>query len=289
MLSIIKFITVFLLVCGFWAFEAFASKLLIPMDLSQSNHLRAYGLAYWVLMPEQAQSAEWLLNYRGGSFLLDDTAVNRAKALEMGVLYEGINDRQLGEVRTVIEKGNMKSVKLEKAPKIAVYHPPQKGPWDDAVILVLDYAKIPYALVYDKEVLAGELAKYDWLHLHHEDFTGQYGKFYGLYRFADWYAAQVAAYETAARNAGFKTVAAHKLAVSKMIKNYVSGGGFLFAMCSAPDSIDVMLASDGIDIIPSEIDGTPVEVQAQEKLNFKQTFAFENFTLESCKFNNQIN
>jgi hypothetical protein len=197
----------------------------------------------------------------------------------MNVSYSEIGPEEESRINNVIEKNNMYSVELNKAPKIAVYSPPNKGPWDDAVTLVLTYAKIPYTVLWDKEVLQGELDQYDWLHLHHEDFTGQHGKFYSAYRHASWYIKRVTRFRKVAKQAGFKSVAEHKRAVAQKIQMYVKKGGFLFAMCSATDTIDIALSSDGLDIIAPEIDGTPVTPAVQKKLDYNATFAFKNFKL----------
>ena len=258
--------------------EARAQKILIYMDKMQNDHLKAYGVVYKSVA--KGVSAEWLLNYRGGSFLLDDAQSVRETANIMGVSFEAIDAARTASIYGVVKENNMDAVKIEKAPKIAIYTPPDKRPWDDAVTLALTYAEIPYETLWDKEVLAGALAKYDWLHLHHEDFSGQYGKFYGGYKNAVWYQKQVQMYTQNAIDAGFKSVQQHKCAVAKTIKKYVENGGFLFMMCSACDSIDIALAADGVDIIPQEIDGTPADPNCQQKLDYSKTFAFKDFTLE---------
>jgi len=248
------------------------------MDRAQNDHLKAYGVVYKAVA--KGIGAEWLLNYRNGSFLMDNADFVRETANYMGVSFETIGDDAAASIYSIIKDNNMDAVKIEKSPKIAVYSPPDKRPWDDAVTLALTYAEIPYDTLWDSEVLKGDLKKYDWLHLHHEDFTGQYGKFYGAYKNAVWYQKQVRLYEQNARDAGFKSVQAHKCAVAKTIKKYVEEGGFLFMMCCACDSIDIALAADGVDIIPSEIDGTPADPNCQQKLDFSKTFAFKDFTLE---------
>ncbi len=258
--------------------EAAAQKILIYMDKMQNDHLKAYGVVYKSVA--KGVSAEWLLNYRGGSFLLDDAQSVRETANIMGVSFEAIDDARAASIYGVIKENNMDAVKIEKAPKIAIYTPPDKRPWDDAVTLALVYAEIPYDTLWDKEVLAQALSKYDWLHLHHEDFSGQYGKFYGGYKNAVWYQKQVQMYTQNATEAGFKSVQQHKCSVAKTIKKYVENGGFLFMMCSACDSIDLTLAADGVDIIPQEIDGTPADPGCQQKLDYSRTFAFKDFTLE---------
>lgn len=247
------------------------------MDLEQSNHLKAYGVAYWVL--EQGINVEWLLNYRAGSFLLPAVdALERVCRLR-GVSYQIVSAADVSSIYADIEANNMERVLLEKAPKVAVYVPPNFQPWDDAVTLALEYAEISYDKVFDEEVLSGKLFQYDWLHLHHEDFTGQYGKFYALYRGAQWYIEQQALYEDIARKLGYNTVQEEKKAVARAIKEYVDQGGFLFAMCSACDSYDIALASEGVDICAAVFDGTPVDPDCPKKLDFSKTFTFENFTL----------
>lgn len=255
-----------------------AARILIPMDNTQKNHLRAYGLTYKVL--KAGHKARWLLNYRAGSFLVPDTAAVRKAAVVYGVTVQSVSENGYALIRQQIDGENMNDLLLEKAPRLAVYAPESNDPWDDAVTLVLHYAKIPYTKLYDKEVLAGRLAEFDWLHMHHEDFTGQYGKFYGFYRRASWYLKKVQQFRTAARTAGYPSVAAHKLAVAKAIKKYVAAGGFLFAMCSATETFDIALAAEGIDIIPRQIDGTPITPGAQQKLDFRRTFAFQKFEVE---------
>ncbi len=257
-----------------------AQNILIPMDKSQYDHLRAYGLAYWCLQSPRNYRTEWLLNYRGGSFMLEDRAEIRQRANLMGVSFQPVSSSEANVIYQTIEGGNMDVVLLEKATKIAIYTPPDKEPWDDAVTLALTYADIPYETLWDSEVLAGKLLNYDWLHCHHEDFTGQYGKFYSAYRNAVWYQKQVAAFEAAAKAAGYNSVQEHKLAVVQAIKDYVLQGGFFFMMCT-PDTADIALAAEGVDIISSEIDGTPLDPNYQSKLDFSKTFAFENFILET--------
>jgi hypothetical protein len=256
-----------------------ASYILIPLDHSQKNHLKSYGLAYWVL--ENGIEVNWLLNYRGGSFMFAYGQKLENESLIRGVSYEVISDAQSISILEEIARPdvNMDAVKLEKAPKVAVYSPKTKLPWDDAVTMVLTYAEIPYTVVFDDEVLNGELPKYDWLHLHHEDFTGQYGKFYSNYRFQPWYQKQQAEYEESARKHGFTKVSQLKLAVVKKIRDFAAGGGFLFAMCSATDTYDIALSAEGVDICESMFDGDPAEPGASGKLNYKNTFAFQNFSL----------
>jgi len=253
--------------------------ILIYMDGEQTDHLRAYGLAYWCLEPVRGYKVQWLLNYRGGSFLVEDAREIRERAAMVGVSYRVLDPQTVNRIYDEIRGINAEVVLLEKAPKVAVYVPPDETMWDDAVQLVLEYAKIPYDTVWDADVLAGKLADYDWLHLHHEDFTGQYGKFYGSFRGADWYVHSVELNERAARELKFDSVARLKLAVALAIRDYVERGGFLFAMCSAPDSLDVALAARGLDIIPHEIDGTPMTPDADDKLDYGGTFAFTDFKL----------
>lgn len=255
-----------------------AEKILIFMDRMQNDHLKAYGVVYKSVA--KGVGAEWLLNYRNGSFLMDNADFVRETANYMGVSFETIDDASAAAIYSVVKENNMDAVKIEKAPKVAIYTPPDKRPWDDAVTLALTYAEIPYETLWDNEVLKGDLKKYDWLHLHHEDFTGQYGKFYGAFKNAVWYQKQVRLYESNAREAGFASVQAHKCAVAKTIKKYVEEGGFLFMMCCACDSIDIALAADGVDIIPAEIDGTPADPNCAQKLDFSKTLAFKDFTLE---------
>ncbi|MBI4864994.1 MAG: asparagine synthetase B [Candidatus Riflebacteria bacterium] len=260
--------------CSLIAQETFC---LIPMDAVQSDHLRAYGIAYWAL--QQGFKVEWLLNFRGGAFLTPDSRLLQVQSRLMGVSIEIIGADQREEILKAIGKGNMEVVLLEKPPKVAVYTPPDKRPWDDAVTLALVYAKIPYETLWDKEVLEGKLSKYDWLHLHHEDFTGQYGKFYATFHNAPWYQEQVRLYTLYAREAGFAKVQQHKCEVAKAIKGYVLTGGFLFAMCSATDTIDIALAAEGVDIVPPEIDGDGQDPSIDGKLDFGKTFAFERFSV----------
>ncbi|MCK4906864.1 MAG: asparagine synthetase B [Spirochaetes bacterium] len=269
--------TVLILMILNFSIKMYASKLLIPMDVSQKNHLRAYGLTFWVL--GNGLKGRWLLNYRGGAFILPDLPAVRRRSIILGVTYIPISDNDYMRIKNKIKNSNMNNLLLEKAPRIAVYAPKSNEPWDDAVTLVLTYAKIKYKKIYDAEVLQGSLSQYDWLHVHHEDFTGQYGKFHRIYGRVPWYIRRMKRFKKAAVKAGFKTVAAHKLAVAKSIQRYVADGGFLFAMCSAPETLDIALASDGLDIIAPEIDGTPVTRNCQNKLNFLKTFAFQKFKI----------
>ena len=258
---------------------ASASQLLVPMDETQSNHLKAYGIAYWVLT--QDITIDWLLNYRGGSFMLEHYQGIENELIIRGVSYEVISDAQANQIIQQIASpsSNMDVMKLEQFPKIAVYSPKSKQPWDDAVTLALTYAEIPYDVVFDDEIMNDELAKYDWLHLHHEDFTGQYGKFYRSFHTHAWYQDQVREYEETAARYGFSKVSHLKLAVARRIRDYVLGGGFLFAMCSATDTFDIALAADGVDICHEVFDYDPADPRAQQKLNFDNTLAFENFIL----------
>jgi hypothetical protein len=259
--------------------NANASYILLSLDHSQKNHLKAYGIAYWVL--GNGVEVNWLLNYKGGSFMFPYSQKFENESLIRGVSYEVISDAQAASILDEIASPdvNMDAVKLEKPPKIAVYSPKTKLPWDDAVTMVLAYAEIPYTVVFDDEVLTGELPKYDWLHLHHEDFTGQYGKFFSNYRFEAWYQKQQQEYEIMAKKHGFKKVSELKLGVVKKIREFCAGGGFLFAMCSATDTYDIALSADGVDICETMFDGDPADPNANSKLNFKNTFAFQNFSL----------
>ncbi len=268
-----------------------AAYIFLPMDEGQENHLKAYGITYWVL--DNGIEAWWLLNFRGGSFAFKHNAVFEKECKTRGVSYEIIADAQLNKILADIDNPevNQEAMKLEKAPKIAVYTPDynaRKGqrtqPWDDAVTLVLTYAEIPYETVYDTEVLKDELTKYDWLHLHHEDFTGQYGRFYRSYHNQAWYKENVRRMEELAATHGFAKVSQLKLAVVKKIKEYVVGGGFMFAMCSATDTYDIALAAEGLDISHQVYDGDPADPNAESKLDYSRTFAFENFKLSKNPF-----
>ena len=256
-----------------------AASILVPMDEAQKDHLKSYGVTFWILQKDL--EAEWLLNYRGGSFLLPFSDEIEKECLIRGITFEKISDSKVLDIHTQIAQPevNMETVKLQKAPRIAVYSPKTKQPWDDAVTLVLSYAEIPYTVVFDDEILNSDLAKYDWLHLHHEDFTGQYGKFYGAYRNASWYQAEVREAEAMASKHGFKKVSELKLAVAKKIREFVSGGGFLFAMCSATDTYDIALAADGVDICEGVFDGDGSDPNSENKLNFNNCFAFHDFKL----------
>ncbi len=253
--------------------------LLVPMDKSQTNHLRAYGLTYRVLKEEQSARAAWLLNYRGGAFLLPDRRWIRRKAKLKGIKFEPISESRVNSLTAEFKKQNRRKVPLEKAPDIAIYTPPGKDPWDDAVTLALTYADIPFDKVYDKEVLNGKLTEYDWVHLHHEDFSGQYGKFYASYRNAPWYLERVEKSRRRARKLGYQSVQKEKKAVAEKIADYVRNGGFLFAMCSAPETLDLALATQGVDFVAPEISGTPIDPNWRQKVSYKNTIAFTDFKI----------
>ncbi|NGY38529.1 asparagine synthetase B [Flavobacterium sp. XN-5] len=272
----VLFILVFLV-----SIAAKASFILLPMDENtQKNHLKAYGITFWCL--EKNYKASWLLNYRGGSFLLPDAPEIRKECQIRGVSFEVLSDSEEVQILNEIASPsqNMESVILEKAPRIAVYTPKGKQLWDDAVTLVLTYAEIPFTPIYDEEVLTDQLVLYDWLHLHHEDFTGQYGKFFGSYRNVPWYIEDKKSAEELAAKLGFTKVSEEKGAVAKKIRDFVVGGGFMFAMCSATDSFDIALAADGVDICESMFDGDPSAANYQSQMNYGNTFAFKDFTLE---------
>jgi hypothetical protein len=256
-----------------------AQYLLIPMDYTQKEHLKAYGVAYWVL--EHQQEVDWLLNYRGGSFMFKHFPRFENELRIRGISYEKITGGRSNEILAYITSDavNMDAVKLETPPKIAVYSPKGKQPWDDAVTLALTYAEIPYDVVFDPEVLEGKLSEYDWLHLHHEDFTGQYGKFWASYRNQAWYQEDVKSNESTAKRFGFAKVSQMKLAVAKEIKAYLLKGGFLFAMCSAADTYDIALSAEGTDICGNMFDGDPADPQADDKLDYSKTLAFKDFSL----------
>ncbi|KGO89454.1 hypothetical protein [Flavobacterium suncheonense] len=258
-----------------------AAFVLVPMDAeTQQNHLKAYGITYWAL--DKQYKVSWLLNYRGGSFLLPDAPEIRKECQIRGVSFEVLSDATANGILEEISSPsqNMETVVLEKAPKIAVYTPKGKQPWDDAVTLVLTYAEIPFTPIYDEEVLNDALLLYDWLHLHHEDFTGQYGKFFGAYRNAPWYIEQKKEAEALAAKLGFSKVSQAKMAVANKIRNYVIGGGFMFAMCSATDSFDIALSAEGVDICEPMFDGDASDANYQAKIDYSQTFAFKDFVLE---------
>lgn len=259
----------------------FATHILIPMDMDQTNHLKAYGIAYFAVSNQIDMS--WLLNYRGGSFMCAYNSSIENECTVRGVSYQVIADIQAQQILEEIAavENNMNEIRLTKEPKIAVYSPKSKLPWDDAVTLVLTYAEIPYTVIYDEEVIKGELPKYDWLHLHHEDFTGQYGKFWANFRNAKWYQDDVKENEERAAKLGFAKVSQMKLAVAKGIRDFVAGGGYLFAMCSGPDSYDIALAAEGVDICDVMFDGDPMDPNAQNKLNYDNCFAFTDFKIET--------
>lgn len=258
---------------------ASANSILIPMDEKQSNHLKAYGIAYWILRSDM--EVDWLLNYRGGSFMCDFHPAIQNELVVRGVSFEIISSAQTNQIISEISSPavNYDIMKLEKYPRIAVYSPKSKQPWDDAVTLVLSYAEIPYDIIFDEEVMDGKLVKYDWLHLHHEDFTGQYGRFYANYSNMPWYIEQQQEAESIAQKFGFHKVSQLKLAVAKKTKEFVTGGGFMFAMCSATDTYDIALAAEGVDICERMYDGDPADPQAQEKLDYEKTLAFTDFKL----------
>ncbi|MGV3706075.1 MAG: asparagine synthetase B [Arcticibacter sp.] len=268
-----------------FASGARSASLLVAMDEDQKNHLKAYGLTYWAL--QNGVEANWLLNYRGGSFLFSYSETLEKECRIRNVSYQVLTDLATNKILTTISDSqvNMDIIKLEKAPKMAVYSPKNKLPWDDAVTLVLTYAEIPYDILYDEEVLKGELAKYDWLHLHHEDFTGQYGRFWSTFRMADWYTEDVKLQEKTAKRLGYKKVSQMKLDVALSIRNFCAGGGFLFAMCSGTESFDIALAAEGIDICETMFDGDPADKQAQQKLDFSKSLAFQNFRLDMNPYN----
>jgi hypothetical protein len=255
-------------------------KILIPMDLTQTDHLKAYGITFNSLV--DGLKADWLLNYRGGSFMIDYSAKIVSDCLIKEVSFEQISLSQAAQIYSEVqsEDNNMDVVRLEKAPRIAVYVPPGFQPWDDAVTLALEYAGVKYDKIWNDEILRGDLSKYDWIHLHHEDFTGQYGKFYGSFSNAQWYIDQQIRYENDAKKNGFKKVSEMMKAVARTIKSFVGQGGFLFAMCSATDSYDIALAAENVDICAAVFDGDAADPDAQSKLDFSKTLAFQNFKLE---------
>lgn len=257
-----------------------AAFILIPMDEKQKNHLKAYGIAYWTL--EQGTEVKWLLNYRGGSFLIQSQQPIANECLVRGVSYETLADGQANNLLADIarEDVNQDAVSMQKAPRIAVYSPPNKQPWDDAVTLVLTYAEIKFDIVYDKEILNGKLKDYDWLHLHHEDFTGQFGKFFNAYQNVAWYQEEVRTNKELAKELGFLKVSEMKQVVTREIQKYIENGGFLFAMCAATDTYDIARAADGIDICESMYDGDPADPDMNSKLDFGKTLAFQNFTID---------
>jgi hypothetical protein len=268
-------ITIFCLL----SFSTFGNSILIPMDNKQTNHLKAYGVTYWILRSEI--EVDWLLNYRGGSFMVKYYPAIHNELVVRGVSFEVISDAETNQILSEIASPavNYDVMRLDKYPKIAVYSPKSKQPWDDAVTLVLTYAEIPYDVIFDDEVLNGSLVKYDWIHLHHEDFTGQYGKFFNTFQAMPWYIEQQREAEGIAQRFGFHKVSQLKLAVAKKIKEFVVGGGFMFAMCSATDSYDIALSAEGVDICERMYDGDPADPQAQQKLNYENTLAFTDYRL----------
>jgi len=267
-----KFFLIYLIIIK----SIYTQKLLIPMDQTQNDHLKAYGIAFYSL--NRNINVEWLLNYQGGSFLIDNQPSIQAECKIRGVTYIEINN-QILDIYSEIEENNMDIVLLEKAPKIAIYSPPNKQPWDDAVTLALTYAEISYETLWDEEVFNGSINKYDWLHLHHEDFTGQYGKFYRNYHNAPWYIEQKLNFEKIAKKFGMPSVHEEKKAITRIIKNYISNGGFLFAMCSATDSYDIALSLENIDGVHSVFDGTPIDNNIKNKIDFSKTLAFTDFSV----------
>lgn len=262
-----------------FAFNIQAAYLLIPMDETQTNHLKAYGITYWVL--ENGQSSDWLLNYRGGSFAFEYAVKIEKECKIRGVSFEVVPDVKYQKIAASIAEPavNQEIMKLEKQPKVAVYSPKNKQPWDDAVTLAMSYAEIPYEVVYDEEIIRGDLQNFDWLHLHHEDFTGQYGKFWYNYQNAPWFKEYVRFNESLAAKLGFNKVSNLKLGVALTIKEYVANGGFMFAMCAATDSYDIALAAEVVDICKTMFDGDSDDPGAQSKLNYQNGFAFKDYTL----------
>jgi len=255
----------------------FSNKIIIPMDETQSDHIKAYGIAFWSL--EKKHQVDWLLNYKGGSFLLKSNEMIENECIIRGVSYYKITSSEVNNIYQIIEQNNMEIVLLEKSPKIAVYSPPNKQPWDDAVTLALTYAEIDYDVIFDDEIIQGELKNYDWLHLHHEDFTGQYGKFYKNYHRKQWYIDMQYNFELSAQKYNFNSVSEMKKNIAKRIKDYIVNGGFLFAMCSATDSFDIALAAQNVDIVSSVFDGSPIDKNYASKLNFSNSLVFENYEL----------
>jgi hypothetical protein len=277
------------IVCAIFALAASGSlvpnilraqnKLLIVMDITQTDHLKAYGVAYWAL--ERGQVVDWLLNYRGGSFMSDYTDAFAAECRIRGVSFESIDGASAAVIYADVqnEGNNMDVVRLEKQPRVAVYVPPGFKPWDDAVTLAMEYAEIPYTKIWDEEVMSDSLERFDWLHVHHEDFTGQYGKFFASFSTAPWYIQQVALLESTAKKLGFRKVSEMKKAVVEKIRLWIGGGGFMFAMCGATDTFDIAQAAKNVDICDVMFDGDPPDPNANQKLDFSRTFAFENFSL----------
>jgi hypothetical protein len=269
-----------LAVCAALPSHAHAQKLLIPMDYTQTDHLKSYGVAYWILTKDKP--VDWLLNYRGGAFMLDYDDATAAECRIRGVAFEQLDGSASASIYAEVqsEAKNMEVVRLEKQPRVAVYVPPGFKPWDDAVTLVMEYAEVPYTKLWDEEVLRDSLQNYDWLHVHHEDFTGQYGKFFSSYATAPWYIQQVQLLEATARKMGFRKVSELKKSVVERIRTWIGAGGFMFAMCGATDTFDIAQAAQNVDICETMFDGDPADQNANQKLNFARTFAFENFALE---------
>lgn len=264
--------------CSLWpANTATGQQMLVPMGLKQNNHLKAYGLAYMALTA--GDDVEWLLNYRGGSFVMPASERSIRAARLRGVSFTAVSPAELRRIHDHMEANNMERMLLEKAPRIAVYRPPDDRPWDDAVSLALDYADVPYDQIWDKEVLSGWLEKYDWVHLHHEDFTGQYSKFY-LFRKTEWYRQQQESVESMSKSLGFQSVAEEKKELARTIRSYVARGGFLFAMCSSTETLEIALSAEGIDIVPPEYDGTRITWESDAGLDYDKTFAFKDFSIE---------
>lgn len=276
--SLRKILSPVLLILFFWQVSS-AQKLLIPMDLTQTDHLKAYGITYWALT--KGAKSDWLLNYRGGSFMLDYTDEFAAECRIRGVMFEQIDGARAAKIYAEVqsEESNTDVVRLEKPPRIAVYTPPGYKPWDDAVTLVMEYAEVKYEKLWDEEVLQDKLKDYDWLHVHHEDFTGQYSKFFAAFGSQPWYIQQVTLLQNTARKLGYSKVSELKKAVVEKIREYVQGGGFMFSMCRGTDSFDIALAAKNTDICEEVYDGDPADPDCQQKLDFSRTFAFENFTL----------
>lgn len=273
--SLFLFILVFTLSLS----DISAQKLLIQMDLAQTNHLKAYGIVYWSLA--KGVEWDWLLNYRGGSFITGYSDEIATECRIRGVEFQNISEGNATEIYKLVqsEGENMDAVRLEKAPKIAVYVQPGNAPWDDAVRMALEYAEVKYDAIWDEEVLTGKLSEYDWLHLHHEDFTGQYGKFYASHANAPWYIQQVALNESMAQKMGYKKVSEMKKETVRIIREFVANGGFLFAMCSATDTYDITLSANAVDICAAVFDGDPADPNPNSRLDFSQTFAFDNYTI----------
>jgi hypothetical protein len=270
---------VVLLIFSLFILTLSASRILLPMDEVQKNHLKSYGVAFWVL--NKNLQVDWILNYRGGSFALPFSESIEKECIIRGVTYELISESDYAAIVTEVSSNevNQDIIKLETAPKVAIYSPKTKLPWDDAVTLVLTYAEIPYDVIYDQEILSDKLPKYNWLHLHHEDFTGQYGKFYSSHGHTDWYKKDKEDMESIAKEYGFDKVSKMKLAVTKRIKDFIIGGGFLFAMCSATDSYDIALSAEGTDICHEVFDSDPIEDNYSQKMDFTKGLAFQNYSL----------